>query len=94
MIPRAPWLILAALVLAGAAGVQGYRLGMQANEAQHIAADLVTAKAEAAHKNKLLTAEADSRQFALAQEDEARAAPIENSRCFNADSVQRLKAFE
>ena len=88
------WLFAAALIMAIASHWIGYRSGAGANEAVHVAADLAQAQLQAEAQAKVLTAEADTRQFAIAQEDAARAEPVQNPSCLSHSRVLRLKAFD
>lgn len=85
-----PWLIIAALVLAGLTGVQGYRMGSVANEARHVASALAQAKADAVAARKLASAEQEARLLAQALEDQAYADPVAVPQCLSVDRVRRL----
>lgn len=92
-----PWLIIAALALASGAGVQGYRMGISANEASHVAAlaeaqaqALTAARAATAAETKRLIADAARAAEARALEDQAYAEPVANPVCLPASRVRRL----
>ena len=85
-----PWLIIAALVLAGLTGAQGYRMGSAANEARHVASALAQAQADAVAARKLAAAEQEARLLAQALEDQAYADPVAVPVCLSVDRVRRL----
>ncbi|WP_284325850.1 hypothetical protein [Cypionkella aquatica] len=95
-----PWLIIAALALAAVAGVQGYRMGVSACEARHVAA-LAEAQAETlvaitkanAAEAKRLAAEQAVRVQNRELEDLARAEPVQSPACLPASRVLRLNKF-
>ena len=79
-----PWLILGALGAVLVAFGAGYHKGGSDNEAGHVAAALALAEATASRQREIMTAEVDARQFALAQEDQARAEPVQSPACLPA----------
>jgi len=88
-----PWLILGALGAVLAAFGAGYHKGGSDCEAGHVAAALEAAERTAIKQREILTAEVDARQFALAQEDQARAEPVKNVGCLPASRVMRLNSY-
>ena len=89
-----PWLMLGALVAVLAAFGAGYHKGGSDCEAGHVVAALEAAERTAIKQREILTAEVDARQFALAQEDQARAEPVKNAACLSASRVLRLKNYD
>lgn len=95
-----PWLIIAALILAVGAGVQGYRMGASACEARHTAA-LAEAQADRLDAiSKANAAEAkriDAEQAVRVQnrelEDLARAEPVQSPACLPLSRSLRLNEF-
>jgi hypothetical protein len=85
--------ILLAIAVIGGAWLHGNRTGKASNEARHVALSLAKAQAAAARQSAILSAETDARQFALAQEDKARAEPVQSPSCLPRSRVLRLNQF-
>ncbi len=88
-----PWLILGALGAVLAAFGAGYHKGGSDCEAGHVVAALEAAERTAIKQREILTAEVDARQFSLAQEDQARAEPVQSPACLPASRVLRLNQY-
>jgi regulator of protease activity HflC (stomatin/prohibitin superfamily) len=85
-----PYRLIAALALAVALTGGAYLKGRADNEARHIAAALVQARADADATRKLAAAEQEARLLAQALEDRAYADPVAVPMCLSADRVRRL----
>ena len=82
--------MVGSLLLAAATGIQGYRMGVQSNEARHVlemsrAAD----KANLLERDRL-AAEKQASLLSQALEDQAYAQPSQSDVCLPADRVLRL----
>ena len=85
-----PYRVIAALALASALTCGAYLKGRADNEARHIAAALVQARADAEATRRLAAAEQSARLLAQEMEDKAYADPVAVPACLSADRVRRL----
>lgn len=88
-----PWLIIGAMGIAAAAGLQGYRMGQSDCEAAHNASQLeMMAEGEKLKRERI---EAEQRRDELARqlEIEANEDPIVVTRCLGPSRVRRLQSL-
>lgn len=88
-----PYRLIAALALAVAMTGGAYLKGRADNEARHIAAALVQARADAEATRKLAAAEQSARLLAQALEDQANAEPVQSPACLPRSRVLRLNSY-